>query len=286
VAIIGVESKFGKYKGKHKVIDSLVSLVVGFPRRSDFFAGELKHFLILTKENRMDSLNIMGSYAGAVGYPQFISSSYRAYAWLTGQPVTSVPHQNVPQVVIDKASNKRKVQYSAADLRTLGAPISNNIPSSEKLGVLEMNINEVVPDDISDSTYIVRAGDTACRVAEKHKMPCRQLIELNKLDSEATIFRGQKLKVQPQITASSSSTGKWQVDGNVGQPVIAKESAEEFRYFFTHENFYVITRYNQSVLYAMAVHDLSMAIADEKRRQSVNPSARNTNNYNNVVTAQ
>ena len=314
VAIIGVESKFGKYKGKHKVLDSLVSLVVGFPRRSDFFAGELKHFLILTKENQMDSFNVMGSYAGAVGYPQFISSSYRAYAvdfsgdgktdlinqpvdaigsvanyfvengWLTGQPVTSLPHENVPQAVIDKASNKRKVQYSAADLRTLGAPVSSSIPLTEKLGVLEMNINEVVPDDISDSTYIVRAGDTACRVAEKHKMPCRQLIELNKLDEKATIFRGQKLTVQPQVVATSTANndaGKWQVSGNSAESVITENSTEEFRYFFTHENFYVITRYNQSVLYAMAVHDLSTAIAQEKQRQTVSSIPINTNNLTN-----
>ena len=59
-AIVGVESKFGKFKGKHKVLDSLVTLVVGFPRRSKFFASELKHFLILSKENNLDSLSIKG----------------------------------------------------------------------------------------------------------------------------------------------------------------------------------------------------------------------------------
>ena len=80
VSIVGVESKYGKYKGSHKVLDSLVSLTVGFPRRSKFFASELKHFLILTKKNKLAYDEILGSYAGAVGFPQFISSSYRAYA--------------------------------------------------------------------------------------------------------------------------------------------------------------------------------------------------------------
>jgi len=63
VSIIGVESKFGKFKGKHKVLDSLVTLVVGFPRRSKFFAKELKEFLILTKENSLEPSEIYGSYA-------------------------------------------------------------------------------------------------------------------------------------------------------------------------------------------------------------------------------
>ena len=93
-AIIGVESKFGEFKGSHKVIDSLVTLTTGFPRRSAFFGSELKEFLILTKQNNIDPLEIYGSYAGAVGYPQFISSSYRNYAVdFSGDGVTDLINQ-------------------------------------------------------------------------------------------------------------------------------------------------------------------------------------------------
>ena len=80
VAIIGVESRFGEHRGAHRVIDSLVTLVVGFPRRSKFFSNELQEFLVLCREQNFTPGDISGSYAGAMGYPQFISSSYRAYA--------------------------------------------------------------------------------------------------------------------------------------------------------------------------------------------------------------
>lgn len=284
VAIIGVESKFGRYKGKHKVLDSLVSLVVDYPRRSDFFAKELKHFLILTKENQMDTTNLLGSYAGAVGYPQFIASSYRSYAvdfsgdgktdlidqpidaigsvanyfvkngWLTGQPVTSSAYSSVPNAVAELANNQRKIQFSAAQLREMGAPINKAIDAQEKLNVLMLNASEIVPEEHQANTYIVRAGDTGCQIAERFSMPCKTLFELNGLNASGSIYRGQRLKVNSNNNQTSDSSSD-------------QASLEQPQYFFTHENFYVITRYNHSVLYAMAVHDLSVAVKQEKLRQ-------------------
>lgn len=78
-AIMGVETRYGKSKGKHRIIDSLTTLTVGYPRRSKFFKRELKEFLLLSKEEGFDPLALKGSYAGAMGIPQFLSSSYRAY---------------------------------------------------------------------------------------------------------------------------------------------------------------------------------------------------------------
>ena len=79
-AIIGVETDYGNVMGNYRVIDSLTTLGFDDPRRSKFFKSELIQFFILTRENNLDILNIKGSYAGAMGYGQFISSSYRAYA--------------------------------------------------------------------------------------------------------------------------------------------------------------------------------------------------------------
>ena len=79
-AIIGVETRYGKIQGGYSVIDSLLTLGFDYPRRSEFFRKELINFFLLTRENELDILDIKGSYAGAMGYGQFISSSYRAYA--------------------------------------------------------------------------------------------------------------------------------------------------------------------------------------------------------------
>lgn len=289
VAIIGVESKFGKYKGKHKVLDSLVSLVVGYPRRSAFFAKELKQFLILTKENKLDSGVILGSYAGAVGYPQFISSSYRSYAvdfsgdgridlidqpvdaigsianyfiengWKPGEPVTSVAHLRVDDQVAVLANRKRKVQYSAQDLRAKGANIPASINDVERLGVLMLNASEIVSEPRSSNIYVVRAGDTACQIAERFSVPCKVLFSLNNLNSQGSIYRGQRLKLPPEKPVQ---TGKWSVNASADD---LPENTEQPRWFYTHRNFYAITKYNHSVLYAMAVHDLSIAIEAKMR---------------------
>lgn len=79
-AILGVETRYGKVMGGYKVIDSLTTLSFDYPRRSKFFKKELIEFFVLTRRNNIDIRNVKGSYAGAMGYGQFISSSYRAYA--------------------------------------------------------------------------------------------------------------------------------------------------------------------------------------------------------------
>ena len=321
VAIIGVETKFGRIKGKHKVLDSLVSLVVGYPRRSAFFAKELKHFLILTKENQMNADEILGSYAGAVGYPQFISSSYRSYAvdfsgdgkadlidepvdaigsvanyfiengWKPGEAVTSEQHVSISNELKELANRKRKTRFSAKELRSKGANIAGSVPDTESLNVLMLDASEVVPDSKEKGIYIVRAGDTACQIAERHDVACNSLFALNKLNKDGKIFRGQRLKlpvsVKENSTASAKKTvvksGKWTVVDSAkdGSPNTDRTSSKKSggqadgsssdgsskpRYFYTHHNFYAITKYNHSVLYAMAVYDLSVAIANAKQQ--------------------
>lgn len=79
-AIIGVETSYGGNKGSHRVIDALTTLGFDYPPRAEFFRRQLKAFLVLTREQQMDPLTLKGSYAGAMGYPQFIPSSYQAFA--------------------------------------------------------------------------------------------------------------------------------------------------------------------------------------------------------------
>jgi membrane-bound lytic murein transglycosylase B len=80
IAIIGVESHYGRSQGSYPVLDALTTLMLKYPPRSDFFRGELGEFLLLTRETGVDPCQVKGSYAGAMGLPQFIPSSYRRLA--------------------------------------------------------------------------------------------------------------------------------------------------------------------------------------------------------------
>ncbi len=80
VSILGIETYYGRYTGEYSVLDSLFTLAFAYPPRSQFFLNELESFLLLTREEEIDPFLVRGSYAGAMGNSQFISSSYRAYA--------------------------------------------------------------------------------------------------------------------------------------------------------------------------------------------------------------
>ena len=80
VAILGVETHYGRNTGRYRALDALATLAFDYPPRQKFFRGELAQFLVLAKENRLDPLSVSGSYAGALGVPQFMPSQYRRYA--------------------------------------------------------------------------------------------------------------------------------------------------------------------------------------------------------------
>ena len=80
LGILGVETHFGRNRGSYRVIDALTTLTVDYPPRAEFFRRELEEFLLLARELKRDPRSLRGSYAGAIGIPQFIPSSYRRYA--------------------------------------------------------------------------------------------------------------------------------------------------------------------------------------------------------------
>jgi membrane-bound lytic murein transglycosylase B len=80
VAIIGVETIYGRNVGTYRVIDALATLAFDYPKRADFFREELENFLVFAREMRIDALAVKGSYAGAIGIPQFMPGSYRRFA--------------------------------------------------------------------------------------------------------------------------------------------------------------------------------------------------------------
>jgi membrane-bound lytic murein transglycosylase B len=80
IAIIGIETFYGKNQGNYRVLDALATLAFEYPKRKVFFQNELKDYLLLARENQYDVMNLLGSYAGAIGQGQFMPSSYRQYA--------------------------------------------------------------------------------------------------------------------------------------------------------------------------------------------------------------
>ncbi|MGH8623253.1 MAG: lytic murein transglycosylase, partial [Burkholderiales bacterium] len=80
VATIGVESTYGRHTGRFGVLEALTMLAFNYPPRAELFRSELEHYLLLAREARLDATGVKGSYAGAIGIPQFLPSSYRRYA--------------------------------------------------------------------------------------------------------------------------------------------------------------------------------------------------------------
>lgn len=80
VGIIGVETRWGRVMGKTRILDALATLSFNYPRRAEFFSGELETFLLMARDEQDDPLNLKGSFAGAMGYGQFMPSSYKQYA--------------------------------------------------------------------------------------------------------------------------------------------------------------------------------------------------------------
>lgn len=169
VAIIGVETRYGRNAGQYKVIDSLATLAFEYPPRAAFFRGELEQYLLLSREQGFDPLALQGSYAGAMGIPQFISSSYRNYAvdfdvdgvtdiwanaddaigsvgnyfhrhgWLKGGLVT-VPAETIAGATVAAPASGLEPDVGAADLEAMGIRPALQLPDGEKVKLLALEV--------------------------------------------------------------------------------------------------------------------------------------------------
>lgn len=168
VAIIGVETYYGKHKGKYRVIDSLATLAFNYPKRSKFFRNELKQFLLFTRELKMDPFSRMGSYAGAMGMPQFMPSSFQEYAvdfdqddqiniwdnkadifgsianyfkrhgWESGEPVAMLTRNKRANAKLNEYLEKGlKPSVPLAELINSGIQLEKNIEGNPTSGLLE-----------------------------------------------------------------------------------------------------------------------------------------------------
>jgi len=215
VAIIGVETYYGKRAGNYLVLDALTTLGFDYPienttqkrrdKREKFFRKELKEFLLMTRDEKLDPRTLKGSYAGAMGMPQFIPSSFRAYA------------------VDFDGNGVRDFWSSSAD------PIGSVANYFKRHGWKK--------DQPVVSPAIVRSE--AKKLGGKKVKPLKSVAEY------------KKAGVQPKDKFS----------GNAKAALLKFDGKEGEEYWLGLQNFYVITRYNHSPLYAMAVYQLSQTVA-------------------------
>ena len=204
VAIIGVETFYGRITGSYRVIDALSTLAFDYPRRSPFFTQELEQFLILAWESGKDPLALKGSYAGAMGYGQFMPSSYRAYA-RSFEPGGVPDIWDNPADAISSVGHYLNAHGWQAGERVLLDAVANQPP---------------------DSLF------------------------------EAGLKPSQSIEALAQAGLSTEADA----DPQTQVTPIRLETTEGQRYWLGLQNFYVITRYNHSAMYAMAVWELSQAI--------------------------
>ncbi len=126
VALIGVETAYGRNTGKYSTLDALTTLAFDYPRRADFFRGELEQYLLLAREQGFDVFKVQGSYAGALGIPQFMPSSYRKYAVdFSGEGKIDLLHDPV-DAIGSVANYLNQYGWISGDLVTVRASVSED----------------------------------------------------------------------------------------------------------------------------------------------------------------
>jgi membrane-bound lytic murein transglycosylase B len=207
VGIIGVETFYGRIIGRYRVLDALATLAFEYPPRSAFFSRELEQFLLLTREQGLEIETPVGSYAGAMGLPQFIPSSYRAYA-VDGDGSGRIDLWNSMDDILASVAN-----YFKAHGWRPGEPV----------------VAPAVPGD-RDPAALSQQGLSANTT-------------VGELWSAGIGLAG------PAPRQSEAAAGLFVLEHETGP-----------RYWAGFHNFYVITRYNRSLMYALAVHQLGEAI--------------------------
>lgn len=209
VAILGVETHYGQRQGTYRVLDSLATLSFNFKARARFFKKELANFLVLCHEQGFNPTTVLGSYAGAIGQPQFMPSSYRHYA-------------------VD-FSNDGKI-----DLRNNTTDAIGSIANYFSKHGWQPNQGVVEPAILEGKTY-------------------------TKLITNAKYAKHRINQLQRHGIKNSPG------DGIKRASLMALKSKSSQEYWLGYPNFFVITRYNTSKQYALAVYQLAEAIETAKK---------------------
>lgn len=214
VGIIGVETFYGRVAGNYRVLDSLTTLAFDYPRRASFFRGELKQFLLLSRELGMRPQDAKGSFAGAMGVPQFMPGSYRAYA------------------VDADGSGRPDLWGSPADI---AGSVANYLARHD----WQVGRPVLLPATIAEDK---RAGI------------------LRKLDGGLSERRTAEAWAADGVTVADPAASP--VEEPVGLLLLEEsvDGVETASYRIAFNNFYVLTRYNRSRLYATAVFELAKAV--------------------------
>lgn len=202
VAILGVETQYGKHRGAWPVLDALTTLAFQYPPRAAFFREELKQYLLLTRELKLDPTQLQGSYAGAMGMPQFIPSSWRRYA-------------------VDFDGDRR------ADLLNNTTDIIGSVANFLRVHGWERDA------PVSDATHI--EGTLYLWLEKFGAKPSLPLSQFVRYGVSPRVHR------DPELSAALI--------------LLEDETGPQAR--IGYNNFYVITRYNRSSRYAMAVQELA-----------------------------
>src|SRR5262245_7535339 len=216
VGIIGVETTFGKNVGTFRVIDALATLSFDYPKRAAYFRGELEHYLVFAREQKIDPLRVKGSYAGAIGIPQFMPGSYRRFA-VDFDGDGQINLATSPADAIGSIGNFLKAHgWERGQPVAFGAQVT---------------------------------GDGWRKLAGSGIVPATRCADLPEYGVRAAGLPGDALCALVELETP-------------GQPSDIRA---------TLKNFFVLTRYNRSNLYAAAVLDLAAEIA---RARSATKEAR------------
>ncbi len=208
VATIGIETLFGRRTGTSNVLDALVTLAFGYPRRAAFFRSELEQFLLLSRETGMNLTAVRGSFAGAIGIPQFLPSSYRKYA-------------------VDFDGDGRR------DLRGVADAIGSVANYYRQFGWMA-DASVVVPVDVAEIALDALLGAGIAPHTTVAEFRQRGVVPLEPVADDAMAA------------------------------LIMVETESGPRYFLGLNNFYVITRYNRSINYAMVVRELAAMLRQRR----------------------
>jgi membrane-bound lytic murein transglycosylase B len=227
VAVIGVETIYGQDAGTFRTIDALTTLAFDYPPRADFFRSELENFLLLAREQQFDLLAIRGSYAGALGIPQFMPSSYRIYA-------------------VDFNGN-RKINLLSEANDAIGS-VANYLKGFGW---------------ISDATEVSQSAGAGKSLPHKkgHVRAMPPIAVHAQVSEEICVG-----DITTPRTLAAWSVAGIVAGANLNQDLAARlidfTVGEGKEFWLVFNNFEVITRYNNSDYYAMSVFQLAQALKE------------------------